>query len=177
MRVRVRARVLVRATLDLHASATVFRVQQAQDVMTRAMLDTFLAAADFGTEVDALNFQPCKIIELQHYATYEALADYANPLRKYIRRFLPFLPYSRRYKRNHEQMYGIWDSWADTLTQQPKSDAASDRLSLGDTLLQLVKEPADGACTCLCACMHVNSGLHRSSPCKSCVQNAMVLPA
>ena len=119
------------------------------------MLDTFLAASGFGIEVDALNFQPCKLIELQHYASYEALSSYANPLKKYIRRFLPFLPYSQQYKHKHEQLHCIWDSMADTLMQLPRPDAASKRLSLGDTLLQLMMEPADGACICQRVCMHV----------------------
>ena len=50
-----------------------------QDAMGRVAVDTFLAASGFGTDLKALDFQPCPPMELLHYATYEALAGSLPP--------------------------------------------------------------------------------------------------
>lgn len=56
-----------------------------------------------------------------------------------MRAFLPFLPYSREHKRKHLQLWGIWHSMADTLMQQPQPEVAAKKVTLGDTLRNLMR--------------------------------------
>ena len=63
------------------------------------MLDSFLAASQFGVEWNALDLsQPCEFIETIKYVATEAMLTFSNPLRKLARELLPFTPYAVKYR-------------------------------------------------------------------------------
>ena len=46
-------------------------------------------------------------------------AGYANPLRKLLRDFLPWLPYARTYALKHRKLHAFWQQLAEGVLAQP----------------------------------------------------------
>lgn len=118
--------------------------------MARATTD-ILAAAAFGIEMQALTPESesdgTNLVDLLHYVVGEIMAGYGKIIKKPLRALLPWLPYCKKYERNHTALYAIWAKMTDQLLAQPSKQDNTDNnvpAGLGEALKQLLGTPSQG---------------------------------